>query len=82
MEIIKVKPDEKLAQLIASGTSLVSSKDTATVLGLKPNTLRVWARNRAVWASPTEAELKSNSNNILEKIENDTSIFPKKKIEI
>ncbi|MBJ9952448.1 MULTISPECIES: hypothetical protein [unclassified Acinetobacter] len=43
MEIIKVKPDEKLAQLIASGTSLVSSKDTATVLGLKPNTLRVWA---------------------------------------
>ncbi|KAB0629732.1 hypothetical protein [Acinetobacter guillouiae] len=40
---IQLKPDEKLAQLILSGASLVSSKDAATILGLKANTLRVWA---------------------------------------
>ena len=43
MEKIKPKPEEKLAQLIASGTSLVNTVDAATILGYKPNTLRVWA---------------------------------------
>lgn len=43
MEKIKLKPEEKLAQLIESGASLVNSVDAATILGLKPNTLRVWA---------------------------------------
>ncbi|MDV2468863.1 hypothetical protein QR674_07685 [Acinetobacter chinensis] len=43
MEKIKLKPEEKLTQLIASGTSLVNTTDAAIVLGLKPNTLRVWA---------------------------------------
>lgn len=43
MGAIKLKPEEKLAQLIASGTSLVNTVDAATILGLKPNTLRVWA---------------------------------------
>jgi len=38
-----IKNEEKLHQLIQSGTSLVSSKDAAIILGLKPNTLRVWA---------------------------------------
>lgn len=40
---IKLKPEEKLAQLINSGASLVSTTDAATILGYKPNTLRVWA---------------------------------------
>lgn len=43
MSALKLKPEEKLAQLIASGTSLVNTVDAATILGLKPNTLRVWA---------------------------------------
>lgn len=43
MSDLKIKPEEKLAQLITSGASLVNTIDTATVLGLKPNTLRVWA---------------------------------------
>ncbi|WP_235824381.1 helix-turn-helix domain-containing protein [Acinetobacter pittii] len=32
-----------MQQLIDSGASLVSTNDAATVLGYKPNTLRVWA---------------------------------------
>lgn len=40
---VQLKPEEKLAQLIQSGTSLVNTIDAATILGLKPNTLRVWA---------------------------------------
>ncbi|OTG66788.1 hypothetical protein [Acinetobacter silvestris] len=43
MSIVKLKPEEKLAQLIASSASLINTIDTATILGLKPNTLRVWA---------------------------------------
>ena len=43
MGAIKLKPEEKLAQLINSGASLVSTTDAATILGYKPNTLRVWA---------------------------------------
>lgn len=43
MNKIELMPEEKLAQLIASGTSLVNTIDAATILGLKPNTLRVWA---------------------------------------
>lgn len=43
MQKIKLKPEEKLTQLIESGASLVNSVDAATILGLKPNTLRVWA---------------------------------------
>ena len=43
MGTLKLKPEEKLAQLIASGASLVNTIDAATILGLKPNTLRVWA---------------------------------------
>lgn len=38
-----INNEERLYQLIKSGTSLVSSKDAATILGLKTNTLRVWA---------------------------------------
>jgi hypothetical protein len=37
------KPEERLSQLIASGTSLVGHTDFATVMGLKANTVRVWA---------------------------------------
>ncbi|WP_269914973.1 hypothetical protein [Acinetobacter sp. HY1485] len=40
---IELRPEEKLHQLISSGTSLVNTIDAATILGLKPNTLRVWA---------------------------------------
>lgn len=38
-----IRDEERLHQLIHSGVSLVSSKDAAIILGLKPNTLRVWA---------------------------------------
>ena len=40
---VQLKPEEKLAQLIESGTSLVSTIDAATILGYKPVTLRKWA---------------------------------------
>ena len=40
---VNLMPEEKLSQLIASGASLVNTIDAATILGLKPNTLRVWA---------------------------------------
>lgn len=40
---VELRPEEKLQQLINSGTSLVNTIDAATILGLKPNTLRVWA---------------------------------------
>jgi predicted transcriptional regulator of viral defense system len=43
MGTLQLKPEEKLAQLITSGTSLVNTVDAAIILGLKPNTLRVWA---------------------------------------
>lgn len=41
--VAKLRPEERLRQLIESGTSLVSTNDAATILGYKPNTLRVWA---------------------------------------
>lgn len=40
---VQLRPEEKLQQLISSGASLVNTIDAATILGLKPNTLRVWA---------------------------------------
>lgn len=40
---VKLRSEEKLQQLIESGTSLVNTIDAATILGYKPNTLRVWA---------------------------------------
>lgn len=40
---IQLRSEELLAQLIASGTSLASTKDAATILGHKPQTLRKWA---------------------------------------
>ncbi|OTG86105.1 hypothetical protein B9T31_08675 [Acinetobacter sp. ANC 4558] len=40
---IELKPEERLTQLIESGASLVNTVDAAIILGLKPNTLRVWA---------------------------------------
>ncbi|EOQ63939.1 hypothetical protein F935_01569 [Acinetobacter calcoaceticus ANC 3811] len=43
MGALKLRPEEKLQQLIDSGASLVSTNDAAKVLGYKPNTLRVWA---------------------------------------
>ncbi|OTG82463.1 hypothetical protein B9T27_09140 [Acinetobacter sp. ANC 4648] len=43
MGALKLRPEEKLQQLIESGASLVNTIDAATILGLKPNTLRVWA---------------------------------------
>ncbi|MEQ1260473.1 hypothetical protein KWF55_04575 [Acinetobacter pittii] len=43
MGALKLRPEEKLQQLIDSGASLVSTIDAAKVLGYKPNTLRVWA---------------------------------------
>ncbi|MFU8927812.1 hypothetical protein [Acinetobacter puyangensis] len=43
MSEIKLRPEEKLQQLIDSGASLVNTIDAATILGYKPNTLRVWA---------------------------------------
>ncbi|GMA12792.1 hypothetical protein GCM10025882_32170 [Acinetobacter gyllenbergii] len=43
MQKVQLKPEEKLQQLIESGASLVNSIDAATILGYKPNTLRVWA---------------------------------------
>lgn len=43
MKEIKLRPEERLAQLINSGASLVSTKDAAIILGYKENTLRVWA---------------------------------------
>ncbi|MGA8883208.1 MAG: hypothetical protein WB445_06275 [Acinetobacter sp.] len=39
----ELKPEERLSQLIASGTSLVGHTDFAKVMGLKANTVRVWA---------------------------------------
>ena len=39
----ELRPEERLTQLIDSGTSLVCTNDAAIILGLKPNTLRVWA---------------------------------------
>lgn len=41
--INELRPKERLTQLIDSGTSLVNTNDAAIILGLKPNTLRVWA---------------------------------------
>lgn len=43
MAALKLKPEERLTQLIESGTSLVSTVDAATILGYKPVTLRKWA---------------------------------------
>ncbi len=43
MGTVKLRHEEKLQQLIDSGASLVSTIDAATILGYKPNTLRVWA---------------------------------------
>ncbi len=43
VEKIVLRPEEKLAQLIASGTSLVSTVDAAKILGYSPVTLRKWA---------------------------------------
>lgn len=43
MSKIVLRPEEKLAQLISSGASLVSTVDAATILGYKPVTLRKWA---------------------------------------
>lgn len=40
---VELRPEEKLQQLINTGASLVNTIDAATILGLKPNTLRVWA---------------------------------------
>ncbi|MCG2572374.1 hypothetical protein LVY74_02225 [Acinetobacter sp. ME22] len=40
---VELRPEEKLQQLIESGASLVNTIDAATILGYKPNTLRVWA---------------------------------------
>lgn len=40
---VKLRPEEKLQQLINTGASLVNTTDAAIILGLKPNTLRVWA---------------------------------------
>ncbi|EZQ12100.1 helix-turn-helix domain-containing protein [Acinetobacter sp. Ver3] len=43
MSKVVLKPEELLAQKIASGTSLVSTKDAATILGYAQVTLRKWA---------------------------------------
>jgi hypothetical protein len=43
MTTIELKPEERLSQLIKSGTSLVGHTDFAKVMGLKANTIRVWA---------------------------------------
>lgn len=43
MSTVKLRPEERLHQLIESGASLVSTTDAAIILGYKPNTLRVWA---------------------------------------
>ncbi|OTG82319.1 hypothetical protein [Acinetobacter sp. ANC 4648] len=43
MKDLKLRPEEKLQQLIESGASLVNTIDAATILGYKPNTLRIRA---------------------------------------
>lgn len=43
MATVDLKPEERLAQLIQSGTSLVGHTDFAKIMGLKANTIRVWA---------------------------------------
>ena len=40
---ITLRKEEKLAELIESGTSLVSHTDFAKVMGYKENTIRIWA---------------------------------------
>ncbi|MDM1330226.1 hypothetical protein [Acinetobacter indicus] len=43
MADIQLKPEERLAQLIKSGVSLVGHTDFAKIMGCKANTVRVWA---------------------------------------
>lgn len=43
MSTLDLKPEERLTQLIQSGASLVGHTDFAKIMGLKANTIRVWA---------------------------------------
>lgn len=43
MATVELKPEERLTQLIQSGASLVGHTDFAKIMGLKANTIRVWA---------------------------------------
>lgn len=43
MAEVQLKPEERLAQLIKSGASLVGHTDFAKIMGCKANTVRVWA---------------------------------------
>ena len=43
MEKLELKPEERLAELIKSGASIVGHTDFAKIMGHKTNTIRVWA---------------------------------------